>query len=110
MVEINITTIVITFLAAMGIPSAVTAFCFWGVQRKMIKRDDQRDELEKARKTNEVLLVKSIGAAIALGEATAIAVRDGKCNGEMTKAMSYAQQIKHEQKDFLTAQGVENLY
>lgn len=43
-----------------------------------------------------------MGAAIALGEATAIAVRDKKCNGQMDKALEYAQLVKHEQKDFMT--------
>ena len=55
-------------------------------------------------------LIRSVGAAIALGEATACAIRDGKCNGELSAALSYAQNVKHEQKDFMTEQGVKNLY
>lgn len=99
-----------TVLAAMSIPSAVTSLCFWGIQWNITKRDSKRDELDKAREKNEFLLIKSVGAAIALGEATAHALRDGKCNGEITAALEYAQRIKHEQKDFMTEQGVKNLY
>jgi len=99
-----------TVLAFMGVPSAVTGLCFWAIQRNITKRDAKRDELEKAREKNELLLIKGIGAAIALGEATARAIKDGKCNGELTAALEYAQKVKHEQKDFLTEQGLKNLY
>ena len=104
--QIDLTVI----LAFMGVPSAVTAFCFWAIQKNITKRDAKRDELDKAREKNELLLIRSVGAAIALGEATAHAIRDGKCNGEMSAALEYAQKVKHEQKDFMTEQGVKNLY
>jgi len=97
-------------LALMGVPSAVTGLCFWSIQRSIQKREAKREEIEKAREKNELLLIKGIGAAIALGEATARAIKDGKCNGELTAALEYAQKVKHEQKDFLTEQGVKNLY
>lgn len=97
-------------LISMGVPSAVTGLCFLAVQRKMASRDGKRDELEAARKKNELLLIQGIGAAIALGEVTACAIRDGKANGELTKALDYAQKVKFEQKDFLMRQGVNNLY
>jgi hypothetical protein len=97
-------------LAAMSIPSAVTGLCFWGIQKNITKRDKVREELDRAREQNQILLIRSVGAAIALGEATAHALRDGKCNGKMTAALEYAQRVKHEQKDFMTEQGVKNLY
>jgi hypothetical protein len=97
-------------LAMMGVPSAVTGLCFWVIQRNITKRDIKRDEREKAREKNEILIIRSVGASIALGEATACAIRDGKCNGELSAALEYAQKVKHEQKDFMTEQGVRNLY
>ena len=100
----------LTVLAFMGVPSAVTGLCFWAIQRNITKRDAKRDEIDKAREKNELLVIKGIGAAIALGEATARAIKDGKCDGELTAALEYAQKVKHEQKDFLTEQGVKNLY
>lgn len=100
----------IAVLAFMGVPSAVTGLCFWAIQRNITKRDAKREEIDKAREKNELLLIKGIGAAIALGEATARAIKDGKCNGELTAALEYAQKVNHEQKDFLTEQGVKNLY
>ncbi|MGI6549698.1 MAG: serine/threonine protein kinase [Syntrophomonadales bacterium] len=101
---------VTTMLMFMGVPSAVTGLCFWAVQKNITKRDAKRDERERAKEKNEILLIRSVGAAIALGEATACAIRDGRCNGDMNAALEYAQKIKHEQKDFMTEQGVKYLY
>ena len=97
-------------VAIMGIPSAITGFCFWMLQRHMTKRDEELDRREKAREKNEVLLVRSVGAAIALGEAAATALKNGHANGETEAALEYARQVKHEQKDFLTEQGIRALY
>ncbi len=97
-------------VALMGIPSAITGFCFWMLQRRMTKRDEEIDRREKAREKNEVLLVRSVGAAIALGEAAATALKNGHANGETEAALEYARQVKHEQKDFLTEQGIRALY
>lgn len=109
MVEISIWA----FVAAMGIPSAITAFCFWLLQRRITKRESAQDEREKAREKNETLIIKGVGAAIALGEATAEAVQripDAHCNGDMHAALEYATDIKHKQKDFLTEQGIQALW
>ena len=97
----------------LGIPTAITAFCSWMLQRRITKREAAQEEREKAREKNEVLIIKGMGAAIALGEATAKAVQripDAHCNGDMHAALEYARQIKHEQKDFLTQQGIEAIF
>ena len=100
-------------IAAMSIPSAITGFCFWLLERRIEKKERKADEREDARKELDIVLIKSTGAAIALGEATARAVQripDAHCNGDMHNALEYATQVKHEQKDYLTRQGVESLY
>lgn len=109
---------------AMSIPSAITGFCFWLLERKISKREEiekaereerQRslDEREAAREKHVLYLVKSVSASIALGEATARAVQripDARCNGDMHAALEYAQQVKHEQKDFINEQAMKNMY
>lgn len=123
----DITAIII----AASIPSALTGFCFWliehGIQKREKKRegeDRQRkdeekqrrkdeEKREKLREQQELFLVQGVGAAIALGEATAKAVQripDAHCNGDMHAALDYAARVKHAQKDFLTQQGIEALY
>lgn len=97
----------------MSIPSGITGFCFWLMERKLERREKAREKKEAIREQQEFLIVKSIGAAIALGEATAEAVAripDTHCNGDMHGALEYARKVKHEQKDFLTKQGIEAIY
>ena len=105
-IEINPLEIVI----AAGIPSAITAFCFWLLEKKLEKREKIREKKEAVREKQEFLMVKSIGAAIALGEASAIALKNGHTNGETEAALEYAREVKHEQKDFLTQQGIEAIF
>ena len=116
----DVTAIVI----AASIPSVLTGFCFWiienRIQKRAKKREDEEKERrkeeerrEKLREQQELLLVQGVGAAIALGEATAKAVQripDAHCNGDMHAALDYAAKVKHEQKDFLARQGIEALY
>ena len=100
-------------LTLLGIPTAITAFCFWMVQRRITKRDAAQDVRERAREKNEVLIIKGMGAAIALGEATAEAVQripDAHSNGDMHNALAYARQVKHEHKEFMMKQSVQALY
>ena len=97
----------------LGLPTAITAFCFWLRQQRITKRDKAQEERERAREKNEVLIIKGVGAAIALGEATAEAVQripDAHCNGDMHAALEYARKVKHEHKEFLTEQSVQALY
>lgn len=100
-------------LTLLGIPTAITSLGLWILQRKMAKWEEIRDKREAAREKNEVLLIQNTRAALALAEATAIAVQripDAHCNGDMHAALEYARKVKHEQKDFLTEQGVKAIY
>lgn len=118
--EMDVLTICIT----MGVPSAITGFCFWILERRIQQREEEEkkererrqkeiDEREQARERSELYIIKSVQAAIALGEATARAVQripDAHCNGDMHAALDYAKKVKHEQKDFLSEQALKNLY
>lgn len=109
----NPTEFILAFILAMSIPSGITGFCFWLLEQRMEKREKEREKKEAVREKQEFLIVKSIGSAISLGEATAEAVAripDAHCNGDMHAALEYARKIKHEQKDFLTQQGIEAIY
>lgn len=115
---------ILTVVIAASIPSAITGFCFWLLEQKIQKQAKKREDdeakrraaqekRERSREQHELLLVQGVGAAIALGEATAKAVQripDAHCNGDMHAALEYAAKVKHAQKDFLAQQGVEALY
>lgn len=116
MIEINIGALV----ALLGIPTAVTGFCFWLLEHRIQKRERQKEaeeakhqkeaaDRECAREDLQIITIQGTSAAIALGEATARAVQripDAHCNGDMHAALDYAAKIKHAQKDFLASQGI----
>ena len=125
--------------AICGIPSALTVgivgFLFWLLEHRIAKkeaeqvaqeeklaaaREKQEQKLERERQNRDVNrrefeknLLATSNAALALGEATARAVQripDAHCNGDMHAALNFAAKIKHEQRDFLTAQGIDNIF
>lgn len=125
--------------AICGIPSAVTVaivgFFVWLLERSIVKRETvraeedakrekareaeeakleaERTKQENSRKVFEKNLLASTNAALAVSEATARAVQripDAHCNGDMHAALNYAAKIKHEQRDFLAAQGIDNIF
>lgn len=115
---------VTAIIIAASIPSAITGFCFWLIERNIKKQDKKREAEEEARhedmerrenlrQQQEFYLVQGVNAAIALGEATAKAVQripDAHCNGDMHAALEYASKVKHAQKDFLAKQGINSIY
>ena len=111
------------FVAA-GIPSALCAFLFWLIERKISKTDKQREE-ERAEAMKEakvrearneefmILLLDTTQAAVVLSEATARAVQripDAKCNGDMHAALDVAEELQEKQRQFMEQLGVESLY
>ena len=111
-------------LAALGVPTAVTGFLIRRFEKSLDKRESARqaeqaaqakkaEEREKQREKLEWNLVQSTTASMALSEAVARAVQripDAHCNGDMHKALEYAADVKHEQKDFLTTLGIHALH
>lgn len=94
---------IVELIAILGLPSLLTGW----ILRRYEKKQDKREE---AQKDKDVLVIQAVNASIALGEASAIALRNGKCNGETKVALEYSTKIKHELKDFLVKQGVEHLH
>ena len=106
MVQIAVGALVVAFFAAMSIPSALMGLITWRMRVWIGRRDAEQDARAKAQQEFLVLLVKGNQAAIALGEATAHAMQRGHTNGDMEKALTYATSVKHDQKEFLSKQGV----
>ena len=118
----KIIVIIVTFLAC--IPSAAIGLGVWWIEQKIQKeakkheneekeRREAEEHRERLREKQEFLFVQGVNAAIVLGEATARAVQripDAHCNGDMKAALEYAVQVKHEQRDFLAKQGIQQIY
>lgn len=103
-----------TILGATGLLSAVVGGIVGIFFRRMEKRLDReeaaRKEREEARRKYEIFQVKTLTAVTALSKANAIALKNGKCNGETKAALEYLDKVKHEQREFLTEQGIDHLF
>lgn len=95
--------LVVTIVAAASVPSAIFAYYLRRIERR-------RERREAARHDYELYQVKMLTATAAVCEANAIALQNGKCNGETHKALAYLKEVKHAQRDFLAAQGIDNLF
>lgn len=114
----------INLLIGMGVPSAFTGFCFWLVEHKMKKREDERklreeelrnqqEEREENRERVEFFIIQCVDASITLGEATAKALQripDAHCNGDMHEALAHAEKIQRQKKEFLDKQAIHTLF
>ena len=98
-----------TLLVALGILTAPTTLMIWRLQRTIIKKEKIRETKEATREEYQVILIHGINASLAIGEATAEAIRDGYCNGNVSSALEYAKRIKHEQNEFIQKQAAKNL-
>lgn len=106
-------SIIIAAAAAFGLPTAVTGFLFWWLKRSIDKRDKRAEEREKNREELDLYQIKSNAATMALAEATARAVQripDAHCNGDMHRALEYADKVKQERREFLNRMGVHALH
>ena len=80
-------------------------------ERQRGERAQTEREAERERYLEKLILsvIQSVNANMALSEATARAVQripDAQCNGDMSKALEYATDIKHKQKDVLQEMAV----
>lgn len=104
-------------LLAIGLPSAIVSAVCAGMVKYLLYRLERREEeqrkkdeaREKDRHRLEVLQIKGTLAAMALGEATVTALKNGHPNGECERAMEYQTAVKHEIRDFMTEKGIESV-
>lgn len=103
-----------TILLAIGLPSAIVGavvkLAFSRIEKKMDTEREEREEREEARRKYEIFQIKTLTAVTALSKANAIALKNGKCNGETSAALEYLDKVKHDQRDFLTEQGIDHLF
>ena len=106
----DITISLTGLLVVMGVPSAITAFCFWLLERQIQKREEETkaerarrqaeiDRRDSARKEYERYQINVTTASMALSIAVAEAVQripDAHCNGDMHAALEYAKKVKNE--------------
>ena len=75
------------------------------ISKKVSKAEKHSAEQIKA----QLLMLKMVSSNIALSEATAIAIRDGKTNGETKAAMTEVTAAKKAYYEFLNTEAFEHI-
>ena len=107
--EIDLVQLLITF----GIPSAITGFGIWLLQRRVERAEAKRKEHE-ANLESLVLMMMQTSRANTVGiKAIAKAVQripDAHCNGDMTAALAEMETIQKKEQQFITDKGIKYLF
>ncbi|OJU14890.1 MAG: hypothetical protein BGN88_06420 [Clostridiales bacterium 43-6] len=91
------------FFQLFGIPSIISAVVLYKLNQST-KRSNKNHELN--RKEN-IIIMKNIQAIGRLSKANAIAIRDGKINGELTSAVECYEKATCEMDNFLLEQNAD---
>lgn len=99
-----------TVLVSAGIPSLLLGIMLQRVTYKVDKAEQRRRAQERTREEFEKFQLDSLTAVMKLSEANAIALQNGKCNGETHAALDYMKTVKRDQRAFLTKQGLAHIF
>ena len=84
--------------------SLVSGVTLYFVQRFFKKREKKEEEKEAAEKCENILILKSVNVIGKLTMANAIAIRDGRTNGELHAALEDYDKVNRELYDYLLEQ------
>ena len=99
-----------TILLAAGIPSAIFGLIIWQFKRKVEERDRKADEQLKSMEDLILMMLQSTRANTILCKATAEAVRDGHCNGNMSQAIEVVDKAAQAEKEFLLDKSIKYIF
>lgn len=100
-------------ILAFGIPTAVTGLLFWLLKKHIDKNEKRREEREQNTERLMLMMLQTGRATCVLATATAKAVQripDAHCNGDMSTALTEAERIQKEEKDFMFDQGIKHVF
>ena len=81
--------------------SIISGMVLFLLQRYFKRKHQLDEEREEKRHNKDILVIKSINAIGDLTLANAIALRDGKTNGELKKALKEYESVNKEMINFL---------
>ena len=84
--------------------SIISGMVLFFLQRFFKKKQKVDAERDRAKAKENMLILKSIDAVGKLTYADAVAIRDGKTNGEMKEAMKAYAEVKDELYEYLLEQ------
>lgn len=99
-----------TILLAAGIPSAALGLIIWRLKKHIEDRDKRQEEQLKSMEQLILMMLQGTRANTILCKATAEAVRDGHCNGNMTQAMEVVDKAAQAEKEFLLDKSIKYIF
>lgn len=99
-----------TILLAFGVPSGVLGFAIWYIKCQIAKNQKRQEEHDKNLESLVLMMLQSTRANTILCKATAEAVRDGHCNGNMTEAMKIVDKTAAAEKEFLLDKSIKYIF
>ena len=99
-----------TIILAAGIPSALFGLILWFFKRSVNERDRRQEEQQKNLESLVLMMLQSTRANTILCKATAEAVRDGHCNGNMTHAIEVVDKAAAAEKEFLLDKSIKYIF
>lgn len=97
-------------ILAAGIPSAVFGLIVWRLKHHIELRDKKHEERQKNLEDLVIMMLQSTRANSILCKATAEAVRDGHCNGNMTNAIAVVDKAAAAEKEFLLDKSIKYIF
>lgn len=99
-----------TIILAAGIPSALFGLILWFFKRSVEERDKRQEQQQKNLESLVLMMLQSTRANTILCKATAEAVRDGHCNGNMTHAIEIVDKAALAEKEFLLDKSIKYIF
>ncbi len=99
-----------TIILAAGIPSALFGLILWFFKRAVDERDKRQEQQQKNLESLVLMMLQSTRANTILCKATAEAVRDGHCNGNMTHAIEVVDKAALAEKEFLLDKSIKYIF
>ena len=99
-------------LTAAAIPSAVVAFCFWLLQRRIIKNEEKREEKIKQQESLQMVILDGLNGCMRLSRASAACLKripDAHANGDITSALQDIDDTMKRQRKLLTEAGLQHI-
>lgn len=97
-------------LLAAGIPSAIFGFIIWQLKRNIEERSKRQEEHQQNLESLVLMMLQSTRANTILCKATAEAVRDGHCNGNMSSAIQIVDKAAAAEKEFLLDKSIKYIF
>ena len=97
-------------ICACGIPSGLFGIVCAYIIRKQTKNEKIADTHQKNLENLVLMMLQSTRANTILCVATAEAVRDGHCNGNMTEALKAVEAVAAKEKEFLLEKSIKYIF